>query len=89
MRVLPLARRWLSGKNPFAEVPRPLPLANTAEQLEIERLMEAKALNPDAPAVSPIIGPEVNPETGEVGGPKGKEPTRYGDWERKGRISDF
>jgi len=25
----------------------------------------------------------------EVGGPKGKEPTRYGDWERKGRVSDF
>merc|ERR1719376_957340 len=27
----------------------------------------------------------VNPETGEVGGPRGPEPTRYGDWERKGR----
>ena len=25
----------------------------------------------------------------EVGGPKGPEPTRYGDWERKGRCSDF
>jgi hypothetical protein len=25
----------------------------------------------------------------EVGGPKGLEPTRYGDWERKGRCSDF
>uniref|UniRef100_A0A0K0D6T2 Succinate dehydrogenase assembly factor 4, mitochondrial n=1 Tax=Angiostrongylus cantonensis TaxID=6313 RepID=A0A0K0D6T2_ANGCA len=31
----------------------------------------------------------VNPETGEVGGPAGPEPTRYGDWERKGRVSDF
>jgi len=26
---------------------------------------------------------------GEEGGPKGLEPTRYGDWERKGLISDF
>lgn len=26
---------------------------------------------------------------GEVGGPKGPEPTRYGDWERKGIVSDF
>jgi len=26
---------------------------------------------------------------GEVGGPKGPEPTRYGDWERKGIASDF
>lgn len=30
-----------------------------------------------------------NPDTGEVGGPRGPEPTRYGDWERKGRVSDF
>ena len=30
-----------------------------------------------------------NPETGEIGGPKGPEPTRYGDWERKGRVYDF
>lgn len=28
-------------------------------------------------------------ETGEIGGPKGKEPTRYGDWERKGIAYDF
>jgi hypothetical protein len=26
---------------------------------------------------------------GEVGGPEGPEPTRYGDWERNGRVSDF
>lgn len=32
---------------------------------------------------------EVNPHTGEKGGPKGPEPTRYGDWERKGRVTDF
>ena len=25
----------------------------------------------------------------EIGGPKGLEPTRYGDWERKGRCIDF
>ncbi len=25
----------------------------------------------------------------EIGGPKGLEPTRYGDWERKGRAIDF
>jgi len=25
----------------------------------------------------------------EVGGPKGPEPTRYGDWERRGRCIDF
>lgn len=25
----------------------------------------------------------------EIGGPKGQEPTRYGDWERSGRAVDF
>ncbi|MHB1765379.1 MAG: DUF1674 domain-containing protein [Gammaproteobacteria bacterium] len=25
----------------------------------------------------------------EIGGPKGPEPTRYGDWERGGRAIDF
>lgn len=25
----------------------------------------------------------------EIGGPKGPEPTRFGDWEKKGRCIDF
>jgi hypothetical protein len=32
---------------------------------------------------SPIPGPE------EYDGPKGPEPTRFGDWERKGIAVDF
>lgn len=28
-------------------------------------------------------------DTLETGGPTGPEPTRYGDWERKGRCIDF
>ncbi|KAM7385033.1 hypothetical protein PAMP_001132 [Pampus punctatissimus] len=32
---------------------------------------------------------DVNPTTKEKGGPRGPEPTRYGDWERKGRCVDF
>ncbi|XP_066850829.1 succinate dehydrogenase assembly factor 4, mitochondrial [Anser cygnoides] len=31
----------------------------------------------------------INPTTKERGGPKGPEPTRFGDWERKGRCIDF
>jgi len=30
-----------------------------------------------------------NDETGEWNGPRGLEPTRYGDWESKGRCWDF
>lgn len=33
--------------------------------------------------------PQPVPKEKELGGPKGPEPTRYGDWERKGLISDF
>jgi hypothetical protein len=37
---------------------------------------------------------EQDPKSGadiasEIGGPKGPEPTRFGDWEQKGRCSDF
>jgi len=28
-------------------------------------------------------------KSAETGGPKGPEPTRYGDWEKKGRCIDF
>jgi hypothetical protein len=29
------------------------------------------------------------PRPREIGGPKGPEPTRYGDWEVGGRCTDF
>lgn len=32
--------------------------------------------------------PEAKPPS-ETGGPKGPEPTRYGDWEKNGRCIDF
>lgn len=38
-------------------------------------------------AMAPAKG-AVQP-TGEHGGPKGPEPTRYGDWEKGGRCFDF
>ena len=41
---------------------------------------------------TPIDKQETNhqkPKPVEVGGPKGPEPTRYGDWEQAGRCTDF
>ncbi|MDZ4738143.1 MAG: DUF1674 domain-containing protein [Rhodospirillaceae bacterium] len=38
-----------------------------------------KAASKPAPATRPK----------EIGGPEGPEPTRYGDWEKNGRCSDF
>jgi hypothetical protein len=40
-----------------------------------------------APATEPKPAPAKPPK--EIGGPSGPEPTRFGDWERKGRVSDF
>jgi hypothetical protein len=33
--------------------------------------------------------PKLAAKPREIGGPSGPEPTRYGDWERKGIASDF
>ena len=47
----------------------------------------------DIQAATPVPGPHSTPLPRglprEVGGPSGPEPTRYGDWERKGRCIDF
>ena len=63
--------------------------------------MTSMTRKPDTPDTTPPAGqtaqddalpplakiPEQMP--GEIGGPKGPEPTRFGDWEFKGRCSDF
>lgn len=46
-----------------------------------------KTTDPAAP--EPGEAPKPPPKPKEVGGPKGPEPTRYGDWEQKGRCTDF
>jgi len=45
---------------------------------------------PQAPAAD-LAGtdPRSKPRPKEIGGPKGPEPTRYGDWEKGGRCIDF
>ena len=34
-------------------------------------------------------GPQARKGPKEIGGQQGPEPTRYGDWEKNGRCSDF
>ncbi len=48
---------------------------------------EAAALKPKPPQKPGDTSPVVT--VAETGGPKGPEPTRFGDWEKKGRCSDF
>lgn len=82
--------------------PGPIPLGDKKQQFEFEDLVrkherlvssEKDQAHPDA-TVFPLQKESewkdgINPHTGERGGPKGQEPTRYGDWERNGRVYDF
>ena len=56
------------------------------------RMSETRTKNQPAP-VAPVHDtgkePRPSPTPREIGGPKGPEPTRYGDWEKGGRCIDF
>ena len=55
-------------------------------------LAEARARKQKAAEAAPCDarrGAPRNAKARELGGPKGPEPTRYGDWERKGIAVDF
>ncbi len=41
------------------------------------------------PKSPPVPQPEAKPAAAEHGGRDGLDPTRYGDWERKGIAVDF
>jgi hypothetical protein len=47
---------------------------------------ETKTPDPKPEAPKPASKTQLPPE---IGGPKGPEPTRYGDWEKNGRCTDF
>ncbi|KAG1330329.1 Succinate dehydrogenase assembly factor 4, mitochondrial [Cocos nucifera] len=72
-------------KEAFGDSPAPPPPPRTEEK-------EETGANREEEGTSEGDGDDgvyVNKLTGEVGGPRGPEPTRYGDWERAGRCSDF
>ncbi len=64
--------------NPVAEVERVLEVAGMIGLMPIYR---------DRNAALASLGAKPMPK--EIGGPKGPEPTRYGDWEVNGRCTDF
>lgn len=60
----------------------PKPKAAAESYLDARTKAEAVA---EAKAAEQRCGDEIR----EYGGPKGLEPTRYGDWEKAGRCFDF
>jgi hypothetical protein len=61
--------------------------ASSPEEIAARLAEAAKRANAEADARRAAERPLHLPP--EQGGPKGLEPTRYGDWEKKGLISDF
>ncbi|WP_340116276.1 succinate dehydrogenase assembly factor 4 [Pelagibius sp. 7325] len=61
---------------------KPKPRAASVAPLKEAPTLAAKPAG-DKPADKPASKPR------ELGGPSGPEPTRYGDWERKGICVDF
>jgi hypothetical protein len=49
---------------------------------------EASKAEPQEPAL-PEKPPEKPRKVEEIGGPPGPEPTRYGDWQFNGKVTDF
>ncbi|MDA1357981.1 MAG: DUF1674 domain-containing protein, partial [Proteobacteria bacterium] len=60
---------------------------SAGEPAEAAQIGAPKAANKSADGVAPAA-PDPNTAAPEVGGRKGPEPTRYGDWENKGRCVD-
>lgn len=90
------------SEEPSYERPQPVPLGDAEAQREFEELQRQFSIVSESLARQGVDGFEGtrqedanidergrNKQTGEVNGPRGKEPTRFGDWERKGRVSDF
>jgi hypothetical protein len=61
----------------------------TSMQATQEYLAEAVEAPQAAEPVASAIAAAPAPRPREIGGPSGPEPTRFGDWERKGRCIDF
>ena len=60
---------------------------SSPEEIAARLAEAAKRANAEADARRAVEKPLNLPP--EKGGQKGPEPTRYGDWEKKGLISDF
>ena len=68
----------------------PAETVNPEERKDQAQSSESNVVAPGRqPPIPSHSTPPHTPAPREVGGPSGPEPTRFGDWERKGRCIDF
>jgi hypothetical protein len=70
----------------MTEHPSPAPVSGSERKPLSAAAMRALA---EAEARRQAAAANAEPAAREFQGPKGPEPTRYGDWENKGIASDF
>ena len=63
--------------------------ASTSSQAPESVAQAPIAVDSAAPTAAAKPLPAAPARKPEIGGPKGPEPTRYGDWEKAGRCIDF
>lgn len=73
-----------AGEN-MAEPTQNTPLKRAAKDKKLSKAAKDAIREADARALEA----QKDTQPTEYGGPQGEEPTRYGDWERKGLTSDF
>ena len=84
VRMLEKLKKRMSGLGAPSNQPQPVPEARGRDakslaELKADTAGEKWRVEAEARGEKPI----------EIGGPRGLEPTRYGDWERAGRCVDF
>ena len=77
-----------------ADIPRFFPAMSDGPETGVDGGAGQSAAGADTPVHAAVPKPgqpakPVVPKVPEIGGPEGPEPTRYGDWERKGVCVDF
>ena len=84
--------KYPNGKAPEGESETAEPVAEVAEPIEAKghdsRSLADKKADEAGEKWRKLAQSKGEIEI-EIGGPKGLEPTRYGDWERAGRCVDF
>ena len=63
-----------------------LPAEPEPQEPEGPKPEDPKPGGPKRGGPKPVVRP---PLAKEIGGAPGPEPTRYGDWQHKGRVTDF